>query len=418
MKEKICFVIIGYDTKFDHNTGKYIDFEKTYRNIIKPVFDELNIICFRAKDIEHSGIIDVPMYDSILKADYVLADLTALNANVLYELGIRHAVKKNTTILICDNEIKLPFDINHILVDKFEHLGKAIDHEEVLRFRALLKSKILALEKAPKIDSPLYTFFPMLNTPYFTDKEIAEIKENIESEEKNESINDLINNAEDAKNVKDFNKAIGLLTKAKNLTADNEFIIQRLALATYKSKAPNETDALFRAQLILNELNPENTTNVETLGLMGAINKRLYECLDEFEFLDASLNYYERGFYIANDYYTGINTAFIHNIYASVIDDQFEAMASFGNARRIRKQVINVCNKIIESKIWDERDDREWVLLTLAECHYGLDEFDKEIETLEKAKQFLNKDFSTGSYQEQREKLINYIEMFNQKFNK
>lgn len=417
MKEKICFVIIGYDTKFDHNTGKNIDFEKTYRTIVKPVFDELGIVCFRAKDIEHSGVIDVPMYDSILKADYVLADLTALNANVMYELGIRHAVKKNTTILISDNQLKIPFDVNHILVDQFEHLGIAIDHEEVLRFRALLKSKILAIEKAPKIDSPLYTLFPMLNTPYFSEKEIADIKESIESEEKNESISELVSKAEIAKNTKDFIKAIELLTKAKKQTADNEFIIQRLALATYKSKIPNEIDALFRAQLILNELNPDNTNNVETLGLMGAINKRLYECLDEVEFLETSLSYYERGFYIANDYYNGINAAFIHNIYASVIDDEFEAMASFGNARRIRKQVINVCNKIIKSKIWEERDDREWVLLTLAECYYGLDEFHKEIETLEKAKQFLNKDFSTGSYQEQREKLIKYIEVFKQKFN-
>ena len=51
--KKTCFVIIGFGPKPDHETGRIIDLDKTFEHLIKPVFDELNISCFRAKDIKH-----------------------------------------------------------------------------------------------------------------------------------------------------------------------------------------------------------------------------------------------------------------------------------------------------------------------------------------------------------------------------
>src|SRR4051812_4881326 len=115
--QKTCFVIIGFGVKTDYATGREIDLDKTFKNIIEPAFTELDFVCYRASDIQHSGVIDVPMYENILKADFVVADLTTLNPNVLYELGIRHAVKKNTTIVISDKSLKYPFDLSHIIID-------------------------------------------------------------------------------------------------------------------------------------------------------------------------------------------------------------------------------------------------------------------------------------------------------------
>src|SRR5688572_14057731 len=132
MSQKTCFVIIGYGIKTDFATGRDINLDKTYANIIEPVFKELDFLCFRASDITHSGMIDLPMYENILKADFVIADLTTLNPNVLYELGIRHSVRKNTTLIISEKELKYPFDLSHIIIDQYEHLGKAIDFDEVI----------------------------------------------------------------------------------------------------------------------------------------------------------------------------------------------------------------------------------------------------------------------------------------------
>lgn len=82
-KQKTCFVIMGFGIKTDFRTGRDIDLDKTYKNIIKPVFDKLGFLCFRADDIKHSGVIDYHMYDNIIKADFVLADISTLNPNVL-----------------------------------------------------------------------------------------------------------------------------------------------------------------------------------------------------------------------------------------------------------------------------------------------------------------------------------------------
>ena len=412
MSKKTCFVIIGYGIKTDHHTGREIDLDKTFKNIIEPVFTELGFLCFRASDIQHSGVIDIPMYENILKADFVIADITTLNPNVLYELGIRHAVRKNTTIIISDKELKYPFDLSHIIIDSYEHLGKAIDYDEVIRFKKHIKEKVQALIDSPKTDSPIYTFFPNLNVPSFTEDELKEIQESITDEQ---SVTDLLNKAEEEKNNRNYSEAINLLQQAAKITPANDFILQRLALATYKSKSPDVISALSNAELILNELNPENTTDLETLGLSGAINKRYYEELGEVEFLEKALWYYEKGYHIGNDYYNGINAAYLFTLKASIDEDNFEAFANFGNGQRIRRNVIKICDKIIKSKIWDERDDKQWVLLSLAEAYFGLDNMNEVEATLGKVKEHLKGEFSSDSFYEQQKKLKEAIELFREK---
>ena len=75
-KKKTCFVAIGFGPKTDYETGRVLDLDKTFEHLIKPVFEHLDIECFRAKEIRHSGIIDVPMYEWLYKADIVVADIS------------------------------------------------------------------------------------------------------------------------------------------------------------------------------------------------------------------------------------------------------------------------------------------------------------------------------------------------------
>lgn len=412
--EKTCFVIMGFGIKTDFRTGRDIDLDKTYNNIIKPVFEELGFLCYRADDIKHSGVIDIPMYENILKSDFVVADISTLNPNVLYELGIRHAVRKSTTLIIAEKELKYPFDLNHIIIDSYEHLGKAIDYDEVMRFRVYLKEKVQYLLDNPNTDSPLYSFFPKLNVPMFTVEEIKEIKENIEEEK---SATDLVEEAEKCKSNKEYEKAIALLNQARLLLPRNEFIIQRLILVKYKSKLPDEGTALFEAETILAVLNPEKTTDPETLGLAGAINKRLFEVYNDKSYLEKALWFYSRGFYIRQDYYNGINTAFLYDLSASIDSDQFASFANYGNAKSTRKKVVNICSIILSEETFKNRDDKHWVYLTLAEAYSGLNEFESSEKYYKLAIENGADSFSIDSYKEQIGKIEKANSIFKSKWN-
>jgi hypothetical protein len=167
MPDKICFVVIGYGIKTDFRTGRQLDLDKTYQLLIKPVFDELGINCVRSCDIPHSGVIDLPMYTNILKADIVVADLSTLNANAIYELGVRHALRPNTTIVISEKQLPYPFDLNHILITQYDHMGSEIAGAEAQRFGAELKKLVTAVLDHPEVDSPVYTFLQQLVPPSF-----------------------------------------------------------------------------------------------------------------------------------------------------------------------------------------------------------------------------------------------------------
>src|SRR6185436_950230 len=136
-----CFVVMGFGKKTDFETGRVLDLDKSYRNMIKPAVEAAGLQCIRADEIVHSGMIDVPMYEMLLNADLVVADLSTSNKNAYYELGVRHALKPHTTIVICEDGIKtFPFDVNHVLIRQYHHTGEGIDFEEVERFREVLKN--------------------------------------------------------------------------------------------------------------------------------------------------------------------------------------------------------------------------------------------------------------------------------------
>jgi hypothetical protein len=304
--------------------------------------------------------------------------------------------------------------LNHIIIDSYEHLGKAIDYDEVMRFREYLKEKVQYLLDNPNTDSPLYSFFPKLNVPTFTVEEIKEIKENIEEEK---SATELVEEAEKCKSNKEYEKAIVLLNQAKLLLPRNEFIIQRLVLVKYKSKLPNEETALFEAETILSVLNPEKTTDPETLGLAGAINKRLFEVYNDKSYLDKALWFYSRGFYIRQDYYNGINTAFLYNLCASIDNDQFESFANYGNAISTRKKVIDICNIILAEEPFKNRDDKHWIYLTLAEAYIGINEFEFSEKYYKLAIENGADSFSIGSYEEQIGRIEKVNSIFKSKWN-
>jgi hypothetical protein len=54
------------------------------------------------------------MFDYLNKSRFALADITSLNANVMYEIGVRHAARQSGTAIFRQTNAAIPFDINHI----------------------------------------------------------------------------------------------------------------------------------------------------------------------------------------------------------------------------------------------------------------------------------------------------------------
>jgi hypothetical protein len=409
---KTCFVISGFGPKTDHETGRIIDLDKTFEHLIKPVFKDLHIHCFRAKDIKHSGTIDVPMYEWILKADIVVADISTLNPNALYELGVRHALRPNTTIVISESLTKYPFDINHTMIIPYEHLGKDIGVSEAKRFKKELKGLVKEVINNVKRDSPVYTYLPNLMPPSFTKKEIGLIKE---APKNQVTLSELVSDAEAAKNKMDFYTSKLLYDACLRFEPQNVFLKQRLALVTYKNAKPNAKQALLDAQKVLEDLNPEDSTDTETLGLSGAINKRLFEETGSEKYLERSLMFYAKGFHIVQDYYNGINYAYVLTLKATTTQNKLEAISFYIQGQQIREQIVEICKGLIKSKGFKDRDDMEWIYQTLAQAYLGLGMKKEMNKVLVMVTKYSKGKFDLDTFKEQNQKLVDFISNFKKK---
>src|SRR5690625_637076 len=359
---------MGFGVKTDHATGRHLDLDKTYENIIKPAAQEAGLKCVRADEIRHSGIIDVPMYRYLIEADIVIADLSTSNPNAFYELGVRHALRPRTTIAISESKLKPPFDINHTVIHQYEHLEKDIGYSEVKRFKGDLIETIMAIQETKEIDSPVYTYLEGLTPPKL--KDMIEIPDKVDNEKETLSI--IITSAKEALELDEFITAKALFNHAKIIAPNNDYVIQKLTLATYKSESPTKIEALESALKIIMQLDLFSTTDPETLGLAGAIYKRLWEQEGTKEHLSTSIHYYEKGFYIKNDYYNGINLAYMLNLRSNNQTDYNESLADFILANRVSREVIKLCKGLKGSSNYNDRSDKYWIEATLEEAYFGL----------------------------------------------
>lgn len=416
-----CFVVMGFGKKTDFETGRTLDLDKTYRNIIKPAVEAAGLECVRADEIVHSGLIDVPMYEQLLNADVVVADLSTSNKNAFYELGVRHALKPYTTIVVCEDGIRsFPFDVNHVAVRQYHHMGEGIDFDEVQRFRGVLSEAIREIfNKSPRPkDSPVYTFLNNLAPPA-----LAEAMQGVaEAVAKSAPAPDapagdsathsaLMQQVSKAQKDGDFTTAKVLLStvRAMKKAADpgrpeDPYIVQQLALATYKSKQPTPRRALEEARELLLTLDPATSNDTETLGLWGAVHKRLWDEAGDRSHLDEAVRAYERGFYLRNDYYNGINLAYLLNLRAANAASRAEAVADFVQAERVRREVLKICEASAEGG-GPPGDERYWWLATMAEAYLGVGDEANAQRKFEEAAATASASWMKESTREQMDKL-------------
>ena len=160
-QQPLCFVLMPFGVKPDPLGGPDLDFDEIYAQALKPGIQDAGMFPIRADEERTGGIIHKPMFERLLLCDFAVADLTTVNANVFYELGVRHAARPRTTLTVFATHKPLPFDVAYLRTLPYE-LGpqNSFEAKEAAALRGavtgqLVELRRLAVEEAT-VDSPLF----------------------------------------------------------------------------------------------------------------------------------------------------------------------------------------------------------------------------------------------------------------------
>jgi hypothetical protein len=144
----ICFVIAPIGKEGSEIRARS---DRILKHIISPVADECGYDAIRADKISEAGMITTQVINHILNDAMVVADLTGHNANVFYELAVRHAIRKPYVQMIQKGE-SIPFDVAGMRTIDVDHT----DLDSVAGAKEELKRQMLstALDGA-KLESPI-----------------------------------------------------------------------------------------------------------------------------------------------------------------------------------------------------------------------------------------------------------------------
>jgi tetratricopeptide (TPR) repeat protein len=158
----LCFVLMPFGKKPD-GAGGTIDFDAVYADVIAPAIEAAELEPLRADEEQTGGIIHKAMFERLLLCEYAVADLTTANPNVFYELGVRHALRPWSTVLIYAAGGRLPFDVARQRVLPYETSAGGMPTNADAARRALEQRLEEARERAT--DSPLFELIDGLPAP-------------------------------------------------------------------------------------------------------------------------------------------------------------------------------------------------------------------------------------------------------------
>ncbi len=337
-----------FGRKPDPSRQYEIDFDDIYERGIKPAIERFPVECVRADEERSGGIIHLPMYERLLLSEIAVVDATISNPNVFYELGIRHAARPRSTIIVAAND--LPFDVAMIRAIRYRlNRGKLEDDAAAELQDALARRLADTLAAAEELsDSPLFQMIPSLQaqalpheiTDTFRDRarEWDLIRQRIDaarSPKKEDSsaqlhaiareLGDLTQSSAELfldlflayRDVEDFDSMIEFAEKAPQwLRSSAQMLSEQHAFALNRRYEKQRDPAdRKRAEEILDAIIAKNGPSPETSSLLGRIYKSQYkdalaagERIRANGFLNQAVEQYRAGF-IADprDYYPGVN---------------------------------------------------------------------------------------------------------------
>jgi len=150
----LCFVLMPFGRKADA-AGRTTDFDAVYRDIIAPAVSEAELEPIRADEEKIGGAIHKPMFERLMLCNYAIADITGANPNVYYELGIRHAMRPRSTVILFAAGTIMPFDIALLrgISYQTDEQGMPADPMSCV---AAISRQLQEAKENPHDDSPLF----------------------------------------------------------------------------------------------------------------------------------------------------------------------------------------------------------------------------------------------------------------------
>jgi hypothetical protein len=142
-----CFVIAPIGAE---KSETRIRSDKILRHVIRPVVEERGYVAVRGDEIDRAGLITTQVLDRIISDELVIADLTDQNANVFYELAVRHALRRPFVQIMAQDQ-QLPFDVQGMRTITID----LTDLDNVAHAKELLGKAIDALEHSGDIITPM-----------------------------------------------------------------------------------------------------------------------------------------------------------------------------------------------------------------------------------------------------------------------
>lgn len=405
-----AFVVMPFGKKKGGDGSPY-DFNAIYQSLIKPALESAGFEPFRADEATASGDILTDMFQELLLADLVLADLSIDNANAFYELGIRHAFRKRGIVHIQAGRAYMPFDIFNVRTLPYHITPEGVPDPEYL------EKDILAIARMARdtwasdrdaIHSPIFNLLTgleepdqkALRTPLATGfwREYNEWKSRVNIAQRQKRIGDILLLTEEITNPLIKEEAVGRAGRALANMGRNE-----LALAQYRkglevnprnlsfrreeafhlNRVGKVDEAIVKIEAILAD-NPEDG---EATAYLGRIykemwsdswrwvkdhEKRLRTAFESYHWLMKSYQIYVRGFRTDLDqFYPGINALTLATILvhlADLFEDSNDPDPEIVKIRADLPDLRGTLEFALEIQAANPSADY-WTLVSLAELH-------------------------------------------------
>jgi tetratricopeptide (TPR) repeat protein len=401
-----------------------IDFDEVYELLIAPALTKAACLPFRADQEQGAGDIRTDMYFELVTADVIVADISILNANVFYELGVRHGVAPRGVLMIHGGWSKRPFDV---APDRtFDYDGKLFlikpeDRDDAWRQRlaaeveSLGKSLRAALDVDDQtIGSPVYKELVGLKEVDWSEIKTARAKyfgevfadweSRVEVAKLNGRPGDILTLADDAPTR--FHRGKLLWAAADALFSMERFNAAKSVLEDLLAIEPKHRKAQTQLGLVLGRLGMINEAKVymlgvaeeyagdtEAQGILGRLYKDLWrlewkdletladrqmQAVATARFIVSSIRSYDAAARKHFDYYTGINVVtfikLLEHLKNATEDDPADpGITDAENLAAVVRFAAN--NTICEAGI--ETEEAVWAAATLGELEIVMENTEK-----------------------------------------
>jgi tetratricopeptide (TPR) repeat protein len=403
-----AFVVMPFGRKKGLD-GAWIDFNAVYQELIKPALIEAGFEPFRADDATETGDILTDMFQELLLADLVICDLSIDNANVFYELGIRHAFRKRGVVHIQSGRAYMPFDIFNVRTIPYQLDSSGKPDSEHLRKDIQMVARVCTdtyNSDRDAIHSPVFNLLSGLDEPNRRAlrtaaatgfwREYNEWREHMEIAKRQKRIGDILLLTEEIRNPLIKEEAIGEAGEALKTLKQHELAIAqyragqelndrnhnfRREEAFHLNRLGRVDEAIVKLEKII-EMQPGDSEAIAALGriyrqMWSEIwtgftrkDKRKREAFASAHWLIKSVNTYLKAYKVdQNNYYPGINALTWSTVLINLADDCNDI--SNPDVEHIRDWLpqLNGAVQFALERETDAESTDYWALASLAELY-------------------------------------------------